>query len=411
MELTLAYGGGQRKIGLPDGTRLDRFHPATVDRPVTCEDFDQHLRAANATDIFAHTAPLIVINDSYRSTPTARILDWLDRFDPGLLERSHFLIATGTHPAPTDTQLVDIFGDLSQRVESRVACHNCDDNASMELIGRDKFGGQVWINRLLLQAQQVLLISSVEPHYFAGFTGGRKSLFPGLTDRATIERNHNLANSLECAPLRLTGNPMAEHLDELTALIDTSRFFSVQAVLDRTGSIASIHCGTVLNSFADATESARRVFSGLAETEYDVVICEILPPLDSNLYQVQKALENNWQIVRKGGAIVLVSPCREGIGSKHFYELATEWDRDRNCAWDGVAHFGSHKLSRVIEIGRKVDVYLHSELPDSTVRRVFYEPLDKIEKLLFTRSMKNSEFRAAVVCDAGNMVLKIRKPI
>lgn len=411
MELTLAYGGGQHKIALPDGIQLDKFQPTTVKHPVTCKDFHRQLRAANPADLFACSAPLVVINDGYRNTPTARILDWLDRFNPEFLGKCNFLIATGAHPVPTEQHLASIFGDLHQRIASRVVYHNCDNAASMELVGRDQFGGQVWINRLFLQAQQVVLISSVEPHYFAGFTGGRKSIFPGLTDRATIERNHNLANSLECSPLKLSGNPMAEHLDELTAMTGTACVLSIQAVLDRIGSIASVHCGTLVTSFAQATEFAQKIFSATTDTEYDVVICEILPPLDSNLYQVQKALENNWQVVREGGAVVLVSACREGVGSEHFYELAANWDCDRNCARDGIAHFGSHKLSRVIEIGKTVDVYLHSELPDDTVRRVFYEPLDNIEKLLFTSSKDNSNFRLAVVCDAGNMVMKTREPI
>ena len=110
----------------------------------------------------------------------------------------------------------------------------------MESIGEDQFGEEVFINSMLDQAESLCVISSVEPHYFAGFTGGRKSFFPGLTDLATIERNHNLANSLEAQPMRIAGNPVAEHMENLLSLIDTSRMLSIQAVLNSKNRIAGL---------------------------------------------------------------------------------------------------------------------------------------------------------------------------
>ena len=173
------------------------------------------------------------------------MLDWLDRLDGQFLDRASFLIATGTHATPTDEHIAGIFGRHLRRVRARVCSHDAANRDAMVRVGDDPLGGGLYLNRIVLEHEAILVVGSVEPHYFAGYTGGRKSLFPGLTDLATVTRNHNLANSLDAAPLRLTGNPVAEHLDALLAAIDTSRFLSVQVVLDAGRRIAGCYCGTL----------------------------------------------------------------------------------------------------------------------------------------------------------------------
>jgi len=390
---------------MPSGTRVDTFTP--VERDAATDilasgkiDVGEDLRC-----FLSGEPPLFVVNDGYRHTPTFRILEWIDAIDHGLIDNAGFLVATGAHGAPSPDHLKRIFGSHLERVRPRLSYHDANDRSAMTRIGKDSLGGEVFVSSQVLDAAKVFVISSVEPHYFAGFSGGRKSFFPGLCDFATIERNHNLASSLEAASLKLDGNPVAEHLEELMKMLQCDNIFAAQAVTDSHGRIIDLCLGPLESAFHRATHAARKLFARQVGGRYDTVISEMLPPLDRNLYQAQKALENTQVAVADGGSAIIVSACEEGVGSEYFFKLAAKWDRDTNMPEDGVVTFGSHKLSRVNAMTRRIDVRLYSELPDETARQVFYEPLESIDEFLEIQSREKQHFRVAVVRDAGHMVL------
>jgi nickel-dependent lactate racemase len=269
------------------------------------------------------------------------------------------------------------------------------------------------VNRRVLEHDPIIVIGSVEPHYFAGYTGGRKSIFPGLTDLATIERNHNLANSMDVAPMKLAGNPVEEHLQSLMAFIDKSRVISIQLVLDSTSTIARLAIGDIDTSFAEAASEARTLFGHVVEQPLDAIICELRPPLDKNMYQAQKALENCQQAVADGGAAIVVARCPEGIGSEFYAKEAENWDRLNNRPGDGVYRFGSHKISRMVALQRRIDVRLHSALPDEVVEKVFYRPVGNLSAFITSLAESKPGFRLGVVHDSGHTVLGFdhKKPL
>jgi nickel-dependent lactate racemase len=411
MEVELIYGKGRLALEMPPNAAVDVFEPA---QSVTAVDIDTFRRAFTGASGPSRLDGrlLLIVNDGYRPTPTPTVLDWLDRVDGNLLDRADFLLATGSHQAPTDEHLEKIFGRHFLRVSRRVFWHAADDSRNLAAVGADRFGAEVFVNRRFLDYERVCVISSVEPHYFAGYTGGRKSIFPGLADLDTIERNHNLANSLEARPQRLVGNPVAEHLDELMALVDNEKIFAIQLVLDAAGKPAGVFAGDLKEAFAAAVERARDIFSHDVGQPYDAVVAELRTPLDANLYQVQKALENCQAAVVDGGEVVVMAACAEGIGSPHFFELAGRWDRKTNQPSSGAVSFGSHKLSRVIAHGCRIGVGLFSELPDDVVRRVFYEPISDVGSFLKGRAGNRRDYQVAVVRDAGHTVLELNaKPL
>lgn len=400
--ITLAYGGGDLSIAVPEGVVCEEFKAETAKKPANIETLHDELVKAGLEQ-FLTSPPLVIVNDGFRNTPTAKILEWLSQIAPLIIDRATFLIATGAHSGPTEQHLRTIFGSLHDRVSSRVHYHDAKNTESMTPIGRDRFGETVLVNSLLLSHERVIVIGSVEPHYFAGFTGGRKGIFPGICDLKTIERNHNMADSLAAQPMKLERNPVAVHLNSLLELVDLSKIFSIQVVMDSTDTIAGIFCGNLSDSFHEATKLARQIYACEFEEPYDVCLSELLPPLDDNLYQVQKALENCQLAVRDGGACVVVAACRGGIGSEQFYKLAEIWDRARNRATDGVPRFGSHKLARVNAMSGRIMVGLYSELPVKTSRQVYYEKINNLEMFLGTRL--GSGARVAVVRNAGHTVL------
>ena len=404
--IDLHYGSSRLQLDIPDGLGFDTFAPRRVEQPLTYDDFVRELEATGGPAALTADSPLIIVNDGYRNTPTATVLDWLNRYDASLIDRSRYLVATGTHDAPTEEHYKKIFGGFLSRVRSRVAFHDCRDTASMTKLTDDPLGGEVLVNKAVFERGRAIIIGSVEPHYFAGYTGGRKSLFPGLIDLKTTERNHNLAVSLDAAPLRLKGNPVAEHLDGLLHLIDTGRYYSIQLVADIDHRPAGIFCGGIDDSFERATELARKIYAHRISTPFELIIAELRPPLDGSLYQMQKAVENCQAAVTDGGTLIVVTACKEGIGSPHFFNLAQRWDRKRNQPTDGKATFGSHKLSRVIEIQKRINLLVYSDVDDEDVRRVFYEPLDNVQEFLYSLQNDCEKCNVAVVYDAGHTVLE-----
>ncbi len=404
MKIDVAYADNRLILDIPDKFRVDIYSPRLFETAITFDMFRQEFLPAGEY-ILKHESPLIIVNDGYRHTPTEIILSWLDRLDSSFLDKAAFLISTGTHKAPTVEHYQKIFGRYYDRVRERIHYHDATDYSSMVELGKDRFAQPVWINRKVVNRGGVLILGSVEPHYFAGYTGGRKSLFPGLTDIATVARNHNMAVSLDAMPLKLAGNPVAEHLDELMQFLDMQNYFSIQIVQDASMKITGCFCGEMHEAFNKAVELAKQVYAYTVPDQYELIIAEMLPPLDRNLYQLQKGLENCQQAVKDGGTIVLISACVEGIGSTHFYQLAENWDKIRNKPRDGQLKFGSHKLSRVVDISHRIAVRLFSTLKGEDVRHVFYEPLDNPQIFLYSISSECENYNIAVVHDAGHTVL------
>lgn len=407
MRIDLEYNNTSLSVNPPKGVTVDVHSPTRVD-PIQEQSLVDILLNAGLSGALSH-APLWVVNDGHRNTPTARILSLLKKLQPTAFDKSRFVVAAGMHDHPSEAHLEKIFGAHLRDIRDRISVHSALDSSRLVPIGKDRFGEQVFQNREVAEADHICVISSVEPHYFAGFSGGRKSFFPGLTDRATIERNHNMAASLEAEPMKLDGNPVAEHMAELLDLIDTDRIFSIQVVIDAEQEIVGLMTGDIHASFYQAVRLATEVHSCQAEFPYDLVIAEIRSPLDGNLYQAQKALENVRAAVKEGGAVVVVSACSNGIGSSHFYKLADNWDRETNAPLNGPPKFGSHKLSRVNQLSQKIMVGLKSELDIEAVKHVFYEPVSDLDQLIKDRSEGKVGFRMAVVKDAGSTVLNMKK--
>ena len=415
--LNFQYMGQDHSIALPSSVPFQIIENPGQHRALfTFEKFAERVTAGASHALLASQRMLLVMNDAYRLTPTIPILDWLDRYFnelglPPLESRADVLVATGTHEVQSENQLRQILGNWYAKFQGRITSHDCRQNKNLREVGIDTFGKTVSVNKALYDYSSVVVIGSVEPHYFAGLTGGRKSIIPGLADFASVERNHNLANQLTATPLALKGNPVAEHLDEMLGLCKTDHVVSIQAVLDQQDRLVDCTVGDIRTSFHDAVRTAREIYECVIDQPVDLMIAHIREPLNRNLYQAQKGLENTQMGVKDHGVVVVIAECEEGIGSKHFFELAKEWDSVKNMPRDGVLRFGSHKLSRVISIARRIGVNLLSSLPNETVSQVFYRPLRSVSVLeLLIREMERSRdsLRIAYVPNAGHTVVRVR---
>jgi nickel-dependent lactate racemase len=324
--------------------------------------------------------------------------------------RADFIVACGNHPSPEKADLDAIFEGYQLPDDAQVFVHDSRDNESMTEIGRLE-DRPLLINKKILEYPSVLVIGSVEPHYFAGFTGGRKSLVPGLSDIESNRNNHAHAVNLEAKPLRLEGNPVAEHLDKLTALVKLPGLLSIQIVAGRNQKIIECFAGSLEESFRQAVVLAEQVYSFKCQRQYDLVIAEMRPPLDRNLYQLQKAIENTAAAVCDKGTLMAVSACHEGIGNDEFYQLAgrlTNEDMVLSHAEIENPPLGIHKLSRIIRLRQRINVRALTGLKHEILEQVFIDPAISIEaEIQKLKQGDKQQVDILLVRDAGLMAAKI----
>lgn len=154
---------------------------------------------------------LVIVNDATRPTPTSKVLEGIR--DMLVAHRDvKFIIATGAHRAPTEEEYRFIFGGLYDEFKDSIYAHDARRDEDMVYLGRSKNGTEMYLNKMVPEAGNVLVIGSVEPHYFAGYTGGRKSFLPGVASYKTIEMNHKLAMKDGANSLALDGNPVNEDM-------------------------------------------------------------------------------------------------------------------------------------------------------------------------------------------------------
>ncbi len=406
MPVAINYGKDKLTLKVPTSAIIDEYGPVTSSGEVREDQFLHELRTAE-NDLFpVESADLFIVNDAYRPTPTEQILKWLTGAAK-LDRKAKFLVATGCHQRPNEDQLHKIFGEFLERFRDRIFIHDAKDRQNMVEIGVDRTGEEIFINRHFKDAKKVVVIGSVEPHYFAGFTGGRKSIFPGLCDYETTVRNHNLGISFNASPDRLDGNPVHEHLQFLMTLVSEKPILAIQIVRGYEGSINAIICGKLDPAFEKAAELSRKLFEKTVKNKYELILAEVRPPLDSNLYQLQKALENCQSAAQDGGTVLLFSPCHEGIGSDAFYQLADRWKKGDLIAADANDSFGIHKLYRVNKIGERISVYLYSELDEGTPDKVYFKSAPEPQMIIDRLTEKDTRLNVALVHDAGHTVLTI----
>ena len=404
----VAFGQDKIEFDLAPGDTLTEKEPGFDAADWSREAFHQSLQQVQFGELVASGKMLVAVNDAFRPTPTGQILSLLKTWFPGF--RADFIVACGNHPAPDSADLDIIFAGYELPGEVRIFAHNSRDLDSLRLVG-ELDGHPLYLNRHLFEYPAVLTIGSVEPHYFAGFTGGRKSLIPGLSDMESCRRNHALAVSPEARPLRLKGNPVAEHFDRLLTLVNIPNLISVQIVAARGQHIINCFAGDIKHSFAEAAVLAEQVYSFICPRTYDLVIAEMRPPLDRNLYQLQKAIENTAPAVRDGGTVVAVSTCSNGIGNDEFYNLAARLGNEEMVLSHADMEnppLGIHKLSRIVRLARRIKVKALTGLASEIVRRVFIEPamsLDAEIQALKEESKKTVDI--LLVRDAGLLVAKL----
>ncbi len=323
-----------------------------------------------------------------------------------------FLVATGTHPAPDEPGLAAVFGPRLADVRGRILIHDCRKDEELVSIGRTPAGTEVRINRAVAEADRLVVIGAVEPHYFAGFTGGRKSFLPGCAAYSTVERNHRLALEPGSAVLALEGNPVHEDMTAAAGLIPEERVFSIQAVFDGEDRICAAEAGSLGVSFRRAVRVAESVYgvpaAGLAPA--GIVVAVVSPPLDADLYQAHKALENAKAALRPGGVFILVASCRNGLGNDAFVRLLASETEPRAVVEKVRSEYrlGHHKSVKIAEFACHSRLWAVTRLDPGVLETIFIRPFGDLQAALDAAFRGEPEARALFVRSAGTVVPVLR---
>ena len=253
----------------------------------------------------------VVVNDGTRPSPARQLADLY----PVLAGRVRFLFATGTHRGVTDREKQRILGEaFSLHVPS--FSHDCDDGTHIN-IGTTSRGTEVDIHPWMLEGP-IVAVNTVEPHYFAGFTGGRKSFLPGVSSRSTIIRNHFLACFPGALPGKLSGNPVHEDMMEGVALLaDRTDIVMVNGVSGKD----DVFYGSFDSSFYEACSVAANECGIPLAEKYSSLEVHPGGGLEMNLYQAMKAVFMWENAVKNGGDLVLAARCPEGLGASQMERL------------------------------------------------------------------------------------------
>lgn len=350
---------------------------------------------------------LFIVNDSTRPTPTARVLEHVLPLVPPGIKKS-FIVACGTHRAPTEEEYEALLGKVV--VEDRtntILYHDARDEENLTLMGWTKDGKEVVINKHVADAKRVVVISSVEPHYFAGFTGGRKSFLPGVAKYDIIERNHALALDPKACTLALEGNPVHEEMDAFARVAAGKKTYGMMTVVDTHGMIAGAACGDLFMSFEDCVKKALDVYTIPLKEKAEVVVTAAPPPMDINLYQSQKALENGKLALKKGGIVILVASCPEGIGPEEFYDLLKSASTPAKVL-EKIAEgykLGYHKAAKIAETQTRAEIWAMTDMEPMLLEAISIRPVTDIQNAV-DEALERTGGRVVVLPD-GSMTVPL----
>ena len=342
----------------------------------------------------------IIVNDGTRPTPTATVLA---EIYPQIKDsRVRFMVATGTHREPTEAELGKIFGELLGEFKERIFVHDSRNKEMLISLGDTSRGTPVSFNKHIMNAERIIAINSVEPHYFAGYTGGRKSFLPGVAGYESIERNHSHALKPGVAPTALSGNAVSEDMAEAAAMIDPKKIFSIQIVLDQKKRVYGAACGHIETSFLAAANMANEVFGVQVDGKADIVLTLVRPPKDINLYQAQHALENGKLALKKDGVVIWVCACHEGIGPSKFFDLMSSCSSPQEVKQTVAANYklGYHKGSLIADTTEWAHCLAVTGLPDQDIDKIFFKQYPTIQAAVDKAvEIKGPEARMLVLMD------------
>ena len=324
--MNLKYGSREVALELPPGA--DELKHSEPQKSVNLDKFKRDLHSYLYTLNRRLTDVGIVVSDKTRLCQFQLFLPLIaEVFEEYGLKKEEvtFYIAYGTHPRQTEEECINSYGEIYK--EYRFVHHDSRDEEALETLGTTSRGTVVRIRKEMARHDLLVTFGAILHHYFAGFGGGRKLLFPGLAAYDSILQNHRLFLDFEnrklhegCQSGNLNDNPLARDLEEVDTLIPNR--LEIHGILNSEKEVSEIHFGLHYDHFRDACDRYNDYFRTKGDRLYDLVVASAGGyPKDINYIQAHKSIHNAASYVKDGGTLVIFAQCRDGIGNDNFMDL------------------------------------------------------------------------------------------
>ena len=397
MKVHLAYGRTGLEVELPDHAHVltpERLpslaDPAAAIRralqePIASPPLRELVRPGQRPDGRPPGRAAVVFSDITRPTPNHILLPPLlaELEDAGVRRADITLInALGMHRPNTPEELQRMLG--RQILDSyRVIQHDAYDPSQLTRIGTNERGAAVSVNGEFLAADVRILTGFIEPHIFAGYSGGGKAVLPGVAGAETVVSNHGaeMIADPKATWCSIEGNPIFQEIREVG--LSTRPTMLLNVTLNERKEITAVFAGDLAAAHDAGIAFAEKAYVRRVPHEYDIAVASNLGyPSDINLYQSYKGLSVAAQAVRPGGAVVLAAECSDGLGLPHFRELLAA----RNSPGELIQMIQEPSFRHYdqwgVQVGAmaqvKVESYLHSAMPDEDTVRAHMRPCPDI---------------------------------
>ncbi|MBX9963758.1 MAG: nickel-dependent lactate racemase [Burkholderiales bacterium] len=330
MKIELNYGRGTLSVGLPAGVRASVIRkPEMPVLPSPAEAIDEALSTpvqarALQDEARGRRSACILICDITRPVPNGLLLGPIVRqLLVAGIDRSNItvLVATGLHRPNLGAELEELVGDPWVLSTVRVENHYARNDADHVDLGRTPHGTAVKLDRRFVEADVKIVTGLVEPHFMAGYSGGRKVIAPGIAHQETITtfHSHRFMADPKAENCILEGNPL--HREQLAIVRMLGPVLAVNTVIDEHRRLSFVNYGDVVESHLAAVEFIRGYAQVAVPRRFKTVVTSAAGyPLDKTYYQTVKGMVAPMDILEPGGNLVIASECSEGMGSEEFVE-------------------------------------------------------------------------------------------
>ena len=389
MKTELLYGKDGLVLDLPDHAFI--IEPKNLPG---LEDHKEAIRQALRNPI--NSAPLresvkatdtvsIVISDITRPTPNHILVPLLiEELDHVPLENFVVINGTGTHRDQTREEFVGMLGEWV--VDNiRIVNNHCHDKETLVKVGHSRFGCDVYLNKDYVESDFKIVTGFIEPHFFAGFSGGPKGMMPGIAGIETIMTFHNARMIGD--PLATWGNMVDNPVQDMTREINgmCKPDFMLNVTLNRDKDITAIFAGELYEAHDRGCAFAKEHAMLRCDERFDVVIASNSGyPLDQNLYQAVKGMSAAHKIVKEGGSIIIASECSDGLPDHGNYKGIFGMAKSPQELLDMINNpdfkmFDQWQVQKQAVIQVWADVFVYSKLTDEQVESAMLKPTHNIE--------------------------------
>ena len=386
MKLTFKIGERSQDVNVRDDVVLGILEPNEIQIDLTEEPevkraLENPIGSPRLKDLVKAGEKIAIISsDVTRPMATWKVMPaLLDELYAGGVKKEDITLvfALGSHRKQTDEERRHLAGE---RAWNEIKCVDSNPDDCIH-IGETAHGTPIDITRVVAEADRRICVGNIEYHYFAGYSGSSKAIMPGSSTRMAIQANHSMMIDPKACAGNIEDNPLRKDIDE--AAMKTGVDFILNVVQSPQKVILKAVAGDMIKAHREGCKFLDKLYKKDIPDRADIVmVSQGGSPKDLNLYQTQKALDNAKHAVKKGGIVILIGSCREGLGEKTFEEWITTAPNPHSLIERIHKDFklGGHKAAAIAMVLENAEIYLVSELEDDFVRKIFMKPFKTVQE-------------------------------